>query len=218
MPGPRSGSTASAGSTFEPTPPRGIPGAEDYTGVPAAQDNSIPDLGTPEPGAVTLPPTPTTVFSPPTTIRPRTDLPADPDARTPALPSGTATPTTPEDNGPSLWLLLAIPVIAAACARLPGGGSAVESARCPPAGHAAARQLGLAACMPGGGAGRCRRLTGDDVARVVERHRPQAPRGGASDGIARSGRRPGRLRPARLDRPSASHHLRVATASCGPIR
>ena len=58
---------------FEPTPGRGIPGAENYTGVAAAQDESIPDARTPGEGAVTPPPTPTTVFSPPTTIRPRTD-------------------------------------------------------------------------------------------------------------------------------------------------
>ncbi len=97
---------------FEPTPQRGIPGAENYTGVPFAQDESVPDTVTPAPGAVTLPPTPTTVFSPPTTIRPRTDSQADPDARTPALPSGTATPTTPDDGGSALpWVLLAIPVI-----------------------------------------------------------------------------------------------------------
>ena len=32
-PGPRCGSPASAGSAFEPTPGRGAPGAEDYTGV-----------------------------------------------------------------------------------------------------------------------------------------------------------------------------------------
>ena len=55
---------------FEPTPQRGIPGAEVYTGVPAAQDETVPDLGTPEPGAATLPPTPTTVFSPPTAQTP----------------------------------------------------------------------------------------------------------------------------------------------------
>ena len=58
---------------FEPTPGRGITGAENYTGVAAAQDESIPDARTPGEGAVTPPPTPTTVFSPPTTIRPRTD-------------------------------------------------------------------------------------------------------------------------------------------------
>jgi hypothetical protein len=99
---------------FEPTPQRGIPGAEDYTGVAPAQDESIPDLGTPGEGAVTLPPTPTTVFSPPTTLIPRNDAGlGDPDSRTPALPSGNATPTTGEDNGSSLpWLLLVIPLIA----------------------------------------------------------------------------------------------------------
>jgi hypothetical protein len=55
---------------FEPTPQRGIPGADVYTGVPAAQDESVPDLGPPEPGTATLPPTPTTVFSPPTAQTP----------------------------------------------------------------------------------------------------------------------------------------------------
>ena len=97
---------------FEPTPSRGIPGAEGYTEIAPAQDETVPDAATAEPGAVTLPPTPTTVFSPPTTIRPRTDRPGDPDARTPALPSGNATPTTPDEGGSSLpWLLLVIPVI-----------------------------------------------------------------------------------------------------------
>ena len=97
---------------FEPTPSRGIPGAEDYTGIPAAQDESLPDARTAEPGAVTLPPTPTTVFSPPTTVRARNQAIPDPDARTPALPSGSATPTTPEDGGSALpWLLFAVPVL-----------------------------------------------------------------------------------------------------------
>jgi len=96
---------------FEPTPSRGIPGAESYTGIPAAQDESVPEPGAFEPGAVTLPPTPTTVFAPPTTVRPRNEQAADPDARTPALPSGTGTPTTPQDQGSSFpWLLLAIPI------------------------------------------------------------------------------------------------------------
>jgi transglutaminase-like putative cysteine protease len=105
---------------FEPTPQRGIPGAEDYTGVAPAQDESVPDARTPEAGAVTLPPTPTTVFSPPTTIRERTPGPGDPDARTPALPSGNATPTTPEDEGSSLpWVLLVAPVIVLLAAAFP---------------------------------------------------------------------------------------------------
>ena len=105
---------------FEPTPSRGIPGAEGYTGVPAAQDETVPDAATPEPGAVTLPPTPTTVFSPPTTIRRSADALGDPDSRTPALPSGTANPTTSEDEGSSLpWLLLVIPLIALLVAAFP---------------------------------------------------------------------------------------------------
>ncbi len=105
---------------FEPTPSRGIPGAENYTGIPAAQDVSVPDLGTPEPGAITLPPTPTTVFSPPTTVRPRNEQINDPDARTPALPSGNGTPTTPEESSSSFpWILLVIPVILLGAAAFP---------------------------------------------------------------------------------------------------
>ena len=105
---------------FEPTPSRGIPGAEAYTGIPAAQDETVPDAAAAEPGAVTLPPTPTTVFSPPTTIRRSADALGDPDSRTPALPSGTANPTTSEDAGSSLpWLLLVIPLIALLVAAFP---------------------------------------------------------------------------------------------------
>lgn len=105
---------------FEPTPSRGIPGAESYTGVAAAQDESRPTPQSPEPGAVTLPPTPTTVFSPPTTVRPRNEQAADPDARTPPLPSGTGTPATTRDEGSSFpWVLLAIPVIALLLAAFP---------------------------------------------------------------------------------------------------
>ncbi|HEX6658760.1 MAG TPA: transglutaminaseTgpA domain-containing protein, partial [Ilumatobacter sp.] len=105
---------------FEPTPSRGIPGAEGYTGIPAAQDETVPDAVSPEPGAVTLPPTPTTIFSPPTTIRRSADALGDPDSRTPALPSGTANPSTSEDGGSSLpWLLLVIPLIALVVAAFP---------------------------------------------------------------------------------------------------
>jgi transglutaminase-like putative cysteine protease len=97
---------------FEPTPQRGIPGAENYTGVPAQQDDTIPTPARPNANAGTLPPTPTTVFSPPTTIHPRTQTPGDPDARTPALPNATAAATTAKDNSSPLpWLLLAIPLI-----------------------------------------------------------------------------------------------------------
>ena len=45
-----------------------IPGAEGHTGVPAAQDVTVSDLGTPEPGGVTLP------LAPPTRSTVRVDL------------------------------------------------------------------------------------------------------------------------------------------------
>ena len=67
--------------TFEPTPRRGDPGAEDYTGVAAAQDDSVPDLGTPEPGAVTLPPTPTIVLAADHDPAPHRRLTSTPNAR-----------------------------------------------------------------------------------------------------------------------------------------
>jgi transglutaminase-like putative cysteine protease len=52
---------------FEPTPGRGAPGAEDYTGVPPAQDDA-PITGPDDGGAVaTNPTTPTTVVPAPTT-------------------------------------------------------------------------------------------------------------------------------------------------------
>lgn len=70
---------------FEPTPGRGAPGAEAYTGVPAAQDESGPQggAGAPGPTESTLPP-PTTVVAPQTTV-----------------PAGGAVPTT-VPGGPNI--------------------------------------------------------------------------------------------------------------------
>lgn len=70
---------------FEPTPGRGAPGAESYTGVPPAQDESGPTgaVGE-EPSATTVPPTPTTVVPPQTTV-----------------PAG-GTPSTTTPGGPNI--------------------------------------------------------------------------------------------------------------------
>jgi transglutaminase-like putative cysteine protease len=55
---------------FEPTPGRGAPGAESYTGVAPAQDESGPDGSGAASGPTesTLPPAPTTVVPPQTTV------------------------------------------------------------------------------------------------------------------------------------------------------
>jgi hypothetical protein len=58
---------------FEPTPGRGAPGAEDYTGVAPAQDDSGPSTGGGrggDPTVSTLPPTPTTAVPPQTSVAP----------------------------------------------------------------------------------------------------------------------------------------------------
>jgi transglutaminase-like putative cysteine protease len=59
---------------FEPTPGRGAPGAESYTGVPAQQDESGPTGGAGgDPSASTSPPTPTTAVVPSTSVAPGGD-------------------------------------------------------------------------------------------------------------------------------------------------
>jgi hypothetical protein len=95
---------------FEPTPSRGIPGAEDYTGIAPQQDLSPVDPDQTDPEAAPLPAPPTTVFSPPTTVRPRPDI-QDPDARPQApAPQGGSSSTPPRDEGsiPWGWLLGAV--------------------------------------------------------------------------------------------------------------
>lgn len=75
---------------FEPTPSRGIPGATDYTGLEPTQDTTPPQqVGDPR-DARPVPPTPTTVFRPPTTNDPL-DI-GDPDAR-----QQTGTPQAPAE-------------------------------------------------------------------------------------------------------------------------
>lgn len=72
---------------FEPTPGRGAPGAESYTGVSPDQDESGPTGGAgggAEPSPTTVPPTPTTAVPPPTTV-----------------PAGGA-PTTTSPTGPNI--------------------------------------------------------------------------------------------------------------------
>lgn len=70
---------------FEPTPGRGAPGAESYTGVPPEQDESGPgSVVAGQPTESTLPPTPTTAVPPQTTV-----------------PAGGVPPTTTR-SGPNL--------------------------------------------------------------------------------------------------------------------
>jgi transglutaminase-like putative cysteine protease len=106
---------------FEPTPSRGIPGAEDYTGIAPQQDTSPPDLSNAATESVeTLPATPTTVFTPPTTIRPPSAIPQDPDARRDPIPAGNASSTPPDDGRSAVpWVLLGIGVVAGAATLFP---------------------------------------------------------------------------------------------------
>jgi transglutaminase-like putative cysteine protease len=93
---------------FEPTPGRGVPGAEAYTNVPAAQDDRPPeDVGGggddgQGSGLAVTPTTPSTVVPPPTTIGDGTTASTLPDGS--ELPSlipdgGLAAPITNGDSG-----------------------------------------------------------------------------------------------------------------------
>ena len=75
---------------FEPTPGRGAPGSESYTGVAPAQDESGPDGGGQGGTASTVPPSPTTVVPPQTTV------PAGGSPATTTPPGG---PNIPSDGG-----------------------------------------------------------------------------------------------------------------------
>ncbi len=79
---------------FEPTPSRGLPGAESYTGVPAAQEGQQP-TATP-----TTVPTATTVAGGPAVSRP-----FNPNELVPINPLGGATFAEPTSSGPN-WLLV----------------------------------------------------------------------------------------------------------------
>lgn len=82
---------------FEPTPGRGAPGAEAYTGVPAAQDESGQQAGGGAGGGGggdPLPTTPLTVVAPPTTVGDGTTsstVPAEDSDAVPPLPDGGGT-------------------------------------------------------------------------------------------------------------------------------
>lgn len=95
---------------FEPTPGRGIPGAQGYTGVAAAQDS---DTGTPTVGSTT--PSASTT-SPSTTIGKGKGA-QDPDAKTPGLSTGgTTTPRAKVSPWPGRLARFAAAVALAAVA------------------------------------------------------------------------------------------------------
>ena len=75
---------------FEPTPGRGAPGSESYTGLDPAQDETGPD-GVGQGGtASTVPPSPTTVVPPQTTV---------PAGGTPSTTTPAGGPNIPSDGG-----------------------------------------------------------------------------------------------------------------------
>ena len=91
---------------FEPTPGRGIPGGEDYTGVPAAQDS----------GSVPTPESPSTT-SPTSTVAPTTSAPASDGSGTTAPPTSLAAPptgrSTEDGSDRSVLAVLVLPPLAA---------------------------------------------------------------------------------------------------------
>ena len=101
--------------SFEPTPGRGAPGAEDYTGVEAAQDESVPPPvapgdGSGDPGTGAQVPEPVTPTVPPS------DLPSDPTAEV-APPSVIDAPgRVPASDPPWLALLIIAGVLGAVVA------------------------------------------------------------------------------------------------------
>ncbi|MEO6989426.1 MAG: DUF3488 and transglutaminase-like domain-containing protein [Aquihabitans sp.] len=88
---------------FEPTPGRGMPGAEEHTGVAAAQDEQRSTTPTTQPTATTVPGSPTSEVTTPTT--PPTTQPA---TAPPVTGSGDGTGSGP---GESWWWLLAVSVL-----------------------------------------------------------------------------------------------------------
>ena len=89
---------------FEPTPGRGMPGAEDYTGVPPAQDDQGPiSPTTTEPSATTTPDqTPSSVTTPgaPDTTQP---------TKAPVVTDGGSSGSGP--SGPSGWWWVAVALV-----------------------------------------------------------------------------------------------------------
>ncbi len=111
---------------FEPTPSRGAPGAEEYTGVPEQQDESPPDVLGPGDFDEALPPAPTTPSTlVPATTTPGASEPTIPQAELDDLAAGVpdpATPAAPTDDSPEfpwrfalvvlvLLALLAVPAV-----------------------------------------------------------------------------------------------------------
>lgn len=94
---------------FEPTPSRGIPGAEGYTGLVPAQDTSPPEqVGEPGEGQA-IPPSPTTVFRPPSSVPSQRPQFQDPDAN-PQQPTRPGTATA-ADGGGFPWVVLVLFVL-----------------------------------------------------------------------------------------------------------
>jgi transglutaminase-like putative cysteine protease len=92
---------------FEPTPSRGIPGAEDVTGVPAQQDTTAPgggNTGT----AGTVPPAPTTVFRPQTPVPEGSDRPVTTAAPTRPRETTTGGTAAPADDDSFPWVPLVL--------------------------------------------------------------------------------------------------------------
>jgi transglutaminase-like putative cysteine protease len=107
---------------FEPTPSRGIPGAEDYTGIAPQQDTSPAEAGGDNADEVApLPATPTTVFRPPNTLAPPRDAIRDAEAAQPGqAPANPAAATTADSDDPTIpWWLIALALLVAAAALFP---------------------------------------------------------------------------------------------------
>ena len=104
--------------SFEPTPGRGAPGAEDYTGVEADQDESVPPPVAPGDGngdSGTGAPVPDTV----TPTVPPSDRPVDPTAAEVAPPSVIDAPGRVSHTGPPWLPLLIIAGVLGAALALP---------------------------------------------------------------------------------------------------
>src|SRR5690606_25567671 len=93
---------------FEPTPSRGIPGAEGFTNVAPAQDESGQEPGAAGSEGTAPPPPPSPVVPPVTTVPPR-QPPAQPPPRLgiPDLEDGTPS-ATPESGSRVPWALVVI--------------------------------------------------------------------------------------------------------------
>ncbi len=100
---------------FEPTPGRGAPGAERYTGVAPAQDDAVPPPAEPGEGDGGVP----AVSEVPVTVAPTIppgDLPLDPDDGQTPEPQLAASGTVPNDGPPWSALLTVAGVLGAAAA------------------------------------------------------------------------------------------------------